>query len=117
MTLCEILLTQDAHGCQSTEISTRRRLGLNGERSDHQGRVPPGHRVHATLCYVFFSFLLDAIERSRRDERTNSMLRNGASGLEIGLRARFRPDSNRESLQIGLPAGQMSAPRPILMFS
>ncbi len=34
-----------------------------------------------------------------------SMVRSSASRPEIGFQAEFRPDSNRESLKIGPPAG------------
>jgi hypothetical protein len=34
------------------------------------------------------------------------MLHNSTSGLETGFRAGFRPDSNRECLEIGLQAGR-----------
>ena len=45
------------------------------------------------------------------------MLRNNASGRTSGFRAGFRPDSNRESLKIGSPAGRRPAGEPIFRSS
>ncbi len=58
-------------------------------------------------------------------KREIPMLRNSISGLEIevfsgwtsGFRVGFRPDSSRESLNIGHPAGRRPAGEPNLMFS
>ncbi len=56
--------------------------------------------------------------------RGRPMLRNSACGPEIGFpgrklgfRAGFRPDSNREDIRIGPPAGRRLAGGPILRLS